>query len=302
MSRILIQCVIVLYNHGKDCAALRSLAEICMQNARVAEGIAIFVHDNSPSSQTTLSDLLTIFREVEYHHAPDNPGLAVAYNVALKKAKSRGIDWLLLLDQDTMLNLSFLQELLAAVAAAATDQICAFLPKLIQEDRVLSPQFVGGLRNHSVPLEFSGVSTEAVTGLNSAASLRVLAVAKIGGFPCEYWLDYLDHTVFHRLRSSGGRVYVLRAQLEHRLSLLNLESEMSVDRYANVLNAEWMFVRETGAGGGTLLHRLRLLKRSLKRFLTVKDKSYALITLRAALMKAPTELAGGTSGTDSPSQ
>jgi GT2 family glycosyltransferase len=286
MSRILIQCVIVLYNHGKDCAALRSLAEICKRHAQIAEGIAIFVHDNSPSPQTTLPDLLTIFGEVEYHHAPDNPGLSVAYNVALKKAKSRGIDWLLLLDQDTVLNLPFLQELLTAVAAAATDEVCAFLPKLIQEGRVLSPQFVGGLRNHSVPLEFSGVSTEAVTALNSAASLRVLAMAKIGGFPREYWLDYLDHTIFHRLRAAGGRVYVLRAQLEHRLSLLNLESEMSVDRYANVLAAEWMFVRETGAGGGALLHRLRLLKRCLNRVLKDRDKRYALITFRAAFRDA----------------
>jgi hypothetical protein len=67
-------------------------------------------------------------------------------------------------------------------------------------------------------------------------------------------------------------VLVLNIVVEHRLSLRNLEAEMGLDRYANVLSAEWRFVRETGLGGGPLIHRLRLLKRTLIHTMNLRNK------------------------------
>ena len=103
----------------------------------------------------------------------------------------------------------------------------------------------------------------------------------IGRFPREYWLDFLDHIMFHRLQEAGGLVLVLNVVIEHRLSLHNLEAEMDLERYANVLSAEWRFVRETGSGGGHLVHRLRLLKRALSHTIKLRNKNYAVKTLRA---------------------
>jgi hypothetical protein len=187
-----------------------------------------------------------------------------------------------LLDQDTLLYPAFFHALSAATRNPAAE-ICAIVPKLVQEGKLITPQVVAFFQNRYLPAGFSGVYPTKITAMNSAACLRVQAMADIGGFPAKYWLDYLDHVVFHWLQAAGGRVLILDIAIEHRLSLKNMEAEMSLSRYANVLAAEWMFVRETRSGGGPLTHRLRLIKRALVYAITIKNKAYTWQTVRAAL-------------------
>jgi GT2 family glycosyltransferase len=261
---------------------LQALAEFCRQQNSLAQRVALLIYDNSEHPQPTGLERWNCL-SVEYHHAMENTGLAAAYNHALSMARAANIEWLLLLDQDTVLNLAVFSALFAAITPPLSPEICAIVPKLKQEGKFLSPQIVGQFHNRDCPFEFSGVCHEQVTALNSAACMRTQALAAIGGFPSEYWLDYLDHIIFHRLQAAGGRVLVLDVAVEHSLSILKLETEMSLDRYANMLAAEWRFVRDTGSGGGPMIHRLRLLKRSLSQIIRLRNKAYASMTLRAAL-------------------
>jgi GT2 family glycosyltransferase len=278
----LIQCVIVLYKQRpSEARSLSSLSEICALDPSIAERIRVLVQDNSPESQASLFEAASL--GFEYHHAAENPGLADAYNRALEMATDRKAAWLLLLDQDTVLKRGFLLQLLAAVQSEASDEACAFVPELVKDGSVFSPQVLPRRSFRPLPLGFSGFAADTLDPVNSAACLKVQALSAIGGFPREYWLDFLDVIVFHRLQAAGGRIYVLDSQLEHSLSLLNLEAEMSVARYSNMLAAEWRFIRETGSRGGALIHRLRLLKLSLHRALKLKNKEYARETLRAAM-------------------
>jgi GT2 family glycosyltransferase len=283
MSKVLIQCVVVLYNCGFDRSrTLESLAEISSQESAFARQVDLLIYDNSETPQLSTLDRWK-FGSVEYRHDARNNGLAGAYNYALSIARSKGVEWLLLLDQDTVVHSILFSALFAAITSRLPSKVSAIVPKLIQEGKVLSPQLVGRFRNHQCPLDFSGVHENKVTAFNSAACLKIKTVVAIGGFPSEYWLDYLDHIVFHRLQSAGGQVLILEAVVEHRLSLKRLETEMNLARYGNLLAAEWRFVQDTGSGGGTLVHRLRLLKRSLAYGLKMTNKVYALKTLHAAL-------------------
>jgi GT2 family glycosyltransferase len=281
MSKILIQCVVVLYKCSLDgSSTLQALAEFFRQQGGLAQQIALLIYDNSEDPQSAVLERWNC-GSVEYHHAEKNTGLAAAYNYALSMARSGGIEWLLLLDHDTEPHLALFSGLFAAVTSQLSSEVCAIVPKLIQEGKTLSPQFVGQLRNHDCPSEFSGISQRQITALNSAACLRTEALVAIGGFPSEYWLDFLDHIVFHRLQAAGGRIVILDVTVEHSLSLLKMETEMGLDRYANVLAAEWRFVRDTGSGGGPTIHRLRLLRRLLTQTIRLRNKSYASLTLRA---------------------
>ncbi len=283
MSKILIQCVVVLYKCAlDDSKALLSLAEVCRQYSGLSRRIALLIYDNSQDLQAANLDRWN-FGAVEYQHASENGGLAAAYNEALSIAVKADIKWLLLLDQDTVLTPALFPALFAAIESPLIPEICAVVPKLAQQGKMLSPQIVGRFHNHNFPTAFSGTYRGQITALNSAACLRVQALAAIGGFPREYWLDFLDHIMFHRLQAAGGQVVVLNIVIEHRLSLQNLEAEMSLDRYANVLSAEWRFVRETGSGGGPFVHRLRLLKRALSHTIKLRNKAYASQVLRATL-------------------
>jgi GT2 family glycosyltransferase len=282
MVGALIQCVVVLYKQRPDEAeSLISLLEICRQNASIADNLRIFIQDNSPEAHPPPPDIGPLC--IEYFHAPANPGLPSAYNKGIEMARHHGASWLLLLDQDTVLDCSFLLQLLEAVQGDISQEACAFVPKLVKGDRVCSPHTIRMGSYIPLPLDFSGFTLGPLVPCNSASCLKIQALEAIGGFPEEYWLDYLDFIVFHRLQAAGGRVYVLDSRLEHSLSVLNLEAEMSVARYSNMLTAEWRFIRETGARGGPLMHRLRLLKRALRHALMLSNKSYASQTLRAVV-------------------
>jgi GT2 family glycosyltransferase len=243
--------------------------------------MGLLIYDNSPREQPHEFDG-TGFGSFTYVHDSQNSGLATAYNSGLMEATRSGADWLLLLDQDTELKQTYLQSLFAAVESSHDGSVSAMVPKLMYGTTALSPQRVGRLSNRSVSADFFGISHDQLTALNSAACLRVRAVEAIGGFPQEYWLDFLDHVIFHRLQAAGGKIQVLDAVVQHRLSLMNLEEEMSVPRYIGMLKAEWNFVRETGFGGGIFCHRLRLLKRTLANAVRWKNKAYARETLRAS--------------------
>jgi GT2 family glycosyltransferase len=286
MAQFLIQCVVVLYKQRpNESQSLSDLLRVCRSELAIGSQIAVIVHDNSPSiEEPCLDDLETgLPIGLEYHHTPGNPGLAYAYNRALDRAKERKIPWLLLLDQDTHVTRQFLVKLLEGIQHLKLERCCAFVPQLMRDDLVLSPQIVGKVFYRRLPKGFSGVAEESLVAFNSAACIRVQDLTEIGGFPKEFWLDYLDHMVFHSLQKAGGHVFVLDSQLEHTLSVSDLESNVSTQRYANVLNAEWMFVRKTGWGGGSLMHRLRLLKRTFNHSVKLRDKRYALQTLRSAL-------------------
>jgi GT2 family glycosyltransferase len=282
MSAPCIQCVVVLYKCGfRESRTVQSLLQCCREDEDIAEQLSILLYDNSPEAQEFDATAWPSMR-VAYQHPAENGGLAAAYNEALAAAREQHIDWLLLLDQDTVLYPAFFHALFAATRNSRAE-ICAVVPKLVQEGKLITPQVVRFFQNRYLPAGFSGVYPTKITAMNSAACLRVQAVVDIGGFPTKYWLDYLDHAVFHWLQAAGGKVLILDVAIEHRLSLKNMEAEMSLARYANVLAAEWMFVRETRSGGGPLTHRLRLVKRALVYAITIRNKAYTWQTLRAAL-------------------
>jgi GT2 family glycosyltransferase len=261
---------------------MQSLIDCCAQDGGLASNLSLLVYDNSPAPQQ-MNPADRRIGQVEYRHDPANGGLAAAYNHALSLAQDKQIEWLLLLDQDTVVGPELLSALLQQIATPVQADVCAMVPKLVQDDAVISPQIVQRFNNRSVATNFSGVSSRRVTALNSGACLRVQAVQAIGGFPWEYRLEYLDHIMFSRLQSGGGKVLVLEVTMQHQLSLLNIEDEMSLTRYAGVLSAEWQFVRETRRGSGPLVHRLRLLKRALFHAMKLRNKGYARQTLHAAL-------------------
>jgi GT2 family glycosyltransferase len=283
MGQIVIQCVVVLYKCPlEESRTLHSLAAFCRQRKDLARRIALLIYDNSPEPRSHSLDEWTC-GATEYYHPRENGGIAAAYSRALSMAQHSRIEWLLLLDQDTVFDPDFLPAIMGAIAAPLPAEICAIVPKLAQDGRILSPGFLTRFRRHNLPAAFSGMHHKPIAALNSGACLRAKAVTAVGGFPREYWLDYLDHIMFHRLQAAGGRIWVLNVELQHRLSFQNMETEMSVERYRSLLAAEWSFIRESGVDGGPWIHRLRLMRRALGQALKHNNKAYAKLSFGAAI-------------------
>jgi hypothetical protein len=128
-----------------------------------------------------------------------------------------------------------------------------------------------------------GIQRGRISAYNSGSTLSVPVLRSIGGFPREFWLDYLDHAVFHALCTSGYRVYVLHAVLQHDLAESDLNAR-PIWRFRNVLQAQSLFVKHAGSFSDRLLYRLWLL-RSIRRLRAdVHDQRIWKETARQALL------------------
>jgi GT2 family glycosyltransferase len=271
--------------------ALTSFFRLVEENQEIASRLSLIVYDNSPQAHRVDNDFTH-----HYVHDPENGGLAAAYNYALAYAEKNGYEWLLLLDQDTLLTSEFFAELIACTGTLqAADKVGAIVPKLMVRGTILSPaeHFVDFLRHQfrnsvkTLARDDAGLQRGRISAYNSGSTLRVTALRTIDGFPGEFWLDYLDHAVFHALTASGYMVYVLRAVLSHELAESDLNAR-PIWRFRNVLKAQSLFVQRAGSLSDRLLYRLWLL-RSIRRLRAdCRDKRiWKETAMQALLFHAP---------------
>lgn len=259
---------VVLYRRAPaESQSLCSILQLFRLNPRLAKYFSLVVYDNSPDSHALE---LSMDIPCTYVHQPENGGLATAYNFALERAEENRQQWLLLLDQDTTLSEGFLHELLEGVAnLGGQSDVASIVPKIILGNRTLSPErnFIERIRHPftraygNVGRDLVGIQPGGLVAYNSGAALRVAALRSIGGFPQEFWLDYLDHAVFFALAAKNYRMYVMREVIEHEPSQAKV-SDVPVWRQRNILAAQTLFLKQHGSFVDRLLYRLWILRDS----------------------------------------
>jgi GT2 family glycosyltransferase len=234
------------------------------------------IYDNSPKRQATC------YRDFEYVHDPDNGGLAAAYEWALTRSREKGIGWLLLLDQDSMIPPDFLAELSRTISQAESDsRVVAIVPTVKSGDAILSPSRVKFGR--TVPL--NGTTSEPgieITAVNSGVTVRTSFLSEIGGFNKEYWLDHLDYWLFRQIYKRGKSVVVSRSVIQHDLSVRNYRQNISAQRYRSILNAEAKFTVEERPRLELPIYISRLFLRSVKQVIVLRSAELAGMTLKKA--------------------
>jgi len=295
LPRAAILIVLVLYRQSLRQSRSWITLEKSFAEAPALRGhFDLLIYDNSPNlSDEDLSGL----EDSLYVHDQHNSGLAGAYNYALRLAAERQTPWLLLLDQDTTLTADYLAEV-AAVTSTVLDQptVAAIVPKLESPKGIKSPtldfldwlrrQFKLNRRPLFVDRDIHGLQHEQFAAFNSGAVLRVSALQAIGGFPSEFWLDFLDVAVFHALHHAGGRVYILHACLSHDLSMDSTgfyDASGAFDRHINVLQAMIRFVKRHGTPADRRLHRFWLLRNAWSQWKNTSDKRFAKASLYRAM-------------------
>jgi glycosyltransferase involved in cell wall biosynthesis len=233
--------VIVIYKmRSSESPALRTLMVAAEQASRNDLQLEILVWDNAPGGQ----DAGEVPAGVRYEAAPENVGLAGAYNRALEIASSEGYDWLLTLDQDTILPPEFLIRVSQiAREVEITPSIAAIVPQITGGGRALSPFWFSwaGLAN-SFNKDFVGVPSQATFAFNSASTIRVTALRQIGGYHPWFWLDNSDHYMFRQLHRHGKRVFVSNdIKVTHHFSMMDMQTDVTPARYRNILLAESAF-------------------------------------------------------------
>jgi len=269
--------VIVIYRlKYKESSTIKSL---CLPDSRHNIKIKILLYDNSGDPQQIKSKDAAKYI---YVHNPLNGGLAEAYNHALSMIDDQD-GWLLLLDQDSDLPSNFLNDLADTIKEIADRSIVAVAPHIICKNEPISPCLVKmGGKLKQIQQNYIGTSGEEIMAINSGLAVRVSFMNHIGGFNQKFWLDYLDHWLCRTIFMEGKKIYVNSSIVNHSLSVRNY-NDISLQRAQNILNAEVIFYSQYKTKGEKLLYIARLIIRSAKQYISVKNKNIGSYTFKTAM-------------------
>lgn len=219
----------------------------------------VLIYDNSLNARAKPSVHLP---GCVYFHDASNGGTVAAYARACTLAIEAGIDWLLLLDQDTRLPCNFL-ELASAALVNSPRQPCSLVPWVLHGACVVSPARVSTFGTIApLPYEVPPPAANDLTAISSGSLLHVPALASLMPLPSGLWLDYVDHWIFLQLRTRLLPVVVFDASLQHNLSVFSLET-LNLARLNSILNGEAAFLSMLGIRA-RLVYPFRLAARVMR--------------------------------------
>jgi len=251
--------VVVLYEMSMlESATLRSLSE---QSALMSDRrMRVVVIDNTPGKKP---GALTIDSITGYISTGENLGLANAYQLAFQMAKADEFRFLVLLDQDSEVDSSFIAAL-DVVAREHAASVGIWCPDIVSSGRRISPYSsnVFGWPNYS-----PSHNSRRLFGISSFSVVNIRFIDAIGGFDQFYWLDCLDSWLYEKAHQHSWAVMRLHITVKHDLSLVS--GKISLARMKNIAFYESCFVIEYGPIGRVAGTILRLALRGLKRWRTV---------------------------------
>ncbi|MEO6407251.1 MAG: hypothetical protein ABIO45_00665 [Burkholderiaceae bacterium] len=268
--------VVVVFGRRLDrVEAWQALVHRLQHRAPQALALAhVLVYDNSAEPLARPADPPA---GCSYVHDPGNGGTAAAYACAVALATRLELDWLLLLDHDTVLPERYFEQAGAALRSCAGDAPAALLPWVCHGAAVVSPAEITALGTiRPLPRGAAFRRGSRVTAIASGSLLHVATLSSLLPIPRELWLDYVDHWIFSRLYERRLPLQVFDAVLQHDLSIVT-PAGLSARRLSSVLDGEARFVATLGPAA-RFAYPVRLVVRMLR--YTRVSRPLALRTLR----------------------
>jgi GT2 family glycosyltransferase len=270
--------VVVLYKRSPaQSQTMNSLAAAFEQNPGLLNALRVFVWDNSPTALVEE----TIPFPCDYGHDGRNLGTSGAYNRAMQFAESKGSTWLLLLDQDTNVSSEFLSRMLEYGKRLEGEPHIGTVVGFIYSHGVLvSPRrLLSFNRIQQIPPTFHGIHKQKAYAVNSATLMRVSALREIGGYSDEFWLDLSDVYVFQAMHRKGKYMYIGGdVRVEHSISSMDFDKEMSPERYRNFMAAESAYIDLYLSPLEQIAQLLRLFVRTTRQYRRYENKTFARIS------------------------
>jgi len=207
-SKVKISAVVVVYNDYQSLNIL--IKSLCDQVDMTV------VIDNSSIDHVVPEHILKD-KNIVYHRMDRNKGLGAGLNKGIYLSENSGADWVLLLDQDSVVS---------------ENMICSMLneyDRRIDQEKIslICPDvFLQGEGSRQYPL-YSGMflikrltetSDKADFAITSGSMIKMSLFKEIGFMDEQFFIDYIDYDFCLRLRSEGYKIlYVREAVLTHEL-------------------------------------------------------------------------------------
>jgi hypothetical protein len=167
----------------------------------------ILFYDNSPVAEKISG------KHIDYIHDPRNSGISTAYNSASKYAEKRGKNWLLFLDQDSILPVNFFAHLSSAAKSRPETQ--AFVPRVYDKMGLLSPFRFRSARGTRINLCPETLPLSGYRFINSGLFIRTSAFVSAGGYDEDIPLDFSDISFGSKLKKITNHVGVIPCDVHH---------------------------------------------------------------------------------------
>lgn len=279
--------VVVLYKTElAESQTIRRLTEALRDHPELPQQLTLMIWDNSPAPLPDPQLPIPFL----YQHTGTNLGPSGAYNAATQYAAQRGYAWLHLFDQDTAVTTDFLQAMLRHAAIVDPQPSVALIaPTVLVRGSVVSPREYIFNRHRAYPAGEIGVAPREAFAINSACMIRIAALEQVGGFSTEFWLDYSDIELSHRLYLRGFKLWrAADVEIEHDMTIMDYDRLMTPERYRNYLAAESAFNDIYKGRLENASQTLRTLVRAIRQRFKYKSPAFSRIAFRQWLYRMST--------------
>lgn len=185
-------CAVIITYHPDEGFPAR------LQQVEAQFPIVIVVDNGSRPSALEMLRKLSVSPHVILVENPNNLGIAAALNQGVGLASREGFEWVVTLDQDTVLHVDFLSALFDVYLKSGCDDV------------MIGSNYwdVHKMRN-AVQCEGTGaIFLERKTLITSGTLVPLSLFRKIGLFREDYFIDSVDHEFCLRARAHGFRVFI----------------------------------------------------------------------------------------------
>ena len=265
------------------------LLDCCLESLRrqTYSNRTILVVDNG-SRDRTLENVRRLYPEALLIENGENLGFSAGNNVGIRSALMAGADYVVLLNQDTEVDPTWLSELVdVAEREASIGAVASRMYFHTHRSILNSTGIVLNLAGMGWDREFGRVDQalfsepDEVLGVTGGAMfLRATALRQVGLLDPDYFAYYEDLDLCVRLREAGYRlVYAPRAMLRHRFSTALKDNPAR--REILQLSNRWRFVLKHYSISDLFRHGLVIVAHEIRFLLwAFRSARFALVSLR----------------------
>lgn len=222
--------------------------------------LSVILVDNSSANRDDLHTIVARFSSiiVEIIWNVSNMGIAKAHNQILERCSQHGANWVITLDQDSVIP----ENLLSEYCKHVNDNIGIISPVI---------NYLNVKKKEAVQLP---IFYEKNWVIASASMINVKVWEKVGGFDEQMFIDLVDRDFCIRVRNAGYKIIAIRnVILEHNLGSpvvkkilfheFRTTNHNEIRKYYKVRNYIYLVRKKEVAFGDALLHIFQIMTETL---------------------------------------
>lgn len=202
----MVYALVVIYN--KKCSDSKTLK--LLKNYRKRLNIIVF--DNSIENFNN-GEYCKKYN-IEYYTLNKNLGLSKAYNYVVERLNKNDNDYIIILDDDTDLNINYFKEVFEKIKIKKYD---VMLPIVKSNNQIISPSNVQFQCRVKRINEISKIDYRNITAINSGMIVRLSLYNQIQ-YSEDMFLDYVDHDFMKKVRTLNLNIHILNSEIDQNFS------------------------------------------------------------------------------------